>query len=280
MNVLFTLVTISSHEAVFNKIRTLKMIVEIRMFVMRVMIEEIAMTKLWMVPIFLNAKTTLMLHSFMRFSGEFCITCDSELDRNCIDNVNFTMRTQCSLTVTGMGCYLFDDGGEIVKRGCVSDLIPEEVSMCRQEGQFCKTCRGNDCNNQLQFQQCLSCDSMTNDNCFDLTEPVPSTLCRNYLDTCTTHFENNRTIRGCSSQRNDLQLACASNPSLCKTCNTINCNDDVSYEAEFCVSCSSEVDPDCRNRPDLSTPKQCGAGLKINKNGCYRFDDSGITLEN
>lgn len=27
--------------------------------------------------------------------GEFCITCDSELDPNCLENVNVSMRTQC-----------------------------------------------------------------------------------------------------------------------------------------------------------------------------------------
>lgn len=174
-----------------------------------------------------------------------------------------------------MGCYLFDDGGGIVKRGCLSDLITYEVAMCRQEGQFCKTCVGNDCNRQLQFQRCLSCDSMTNDNCLSRIEEVPSTLCRNYLDTCITHFENDRAIRGCSSQRNDLQLSCANNTSLCKTCDTgINCNTEL-IEEELCVFCDSELDPNCRTNPDISMAKQCGANLTLNKNGCYMYDDSG-----
>ncbi|KAJ6648787.1 hypothetical protein Bhyg_04018 [Pseudolycoriella hygida] len=207
--------------------------------------------------------------------GEFCITCDSQLDPNCIDNVNFTMRTQCSLTVNGMGCYLFDDGGDIIKRGCLSDLIPYEVSMCRQEGTFCKTCQGNDCNSQLRFQRCLSCDSMTNPDCLLPNENVPSALCRNYKDSCMTHFENNRVIRGCASQRSDLQLSCLNNSSLCITCNSgANCNTDP-VEEEFCITCDSENDVNCRTSPNITMIQQCGADVKLNKMGCYRFDDSG-----
>lgn len=207
--------------------------------------------------------------------GEFCITCDSQLDPNCIDNVNFTMRTQCSLTVAGMGCYLFDDGGDIIKRGCLSDLIPEEVSMCRQQGSFCKTCEGNDCNSQLQYQRCLSCDSMTNPDCLVPNDNVPSSVCRAYIDTCITHFENNRAIRGCSSNRGDLQLSCGNDTSLCNTCDTgFNCNND-NIEDEFCITCDSEIDAQCKNNPNIAMAQQCGADVKLNKMGCYLFDDSG-----
>lgn len=64
-----------------------------------------------------------------------------------------------SLTVRGMGCYVFDDGGSIIKRGCLSDLIQEEVYMCRQEGPFCKTCNGNDCNRDLRVERSLTSNS-------------------------------------------------------------------------------------------------------------------------
>lgn len=207
--------------------------------------------------------------------GEFCITCSSELDPNCIDNLNFTMRTQCDLTVSGMGCYLYDDGGSIIKRGCLNALIPEEISMCRQQGQFCKTCEGNDCNSQPRFQRCLSCDSMTNPDCLVSNDNVPSVLCRNYIDTCITHFENNRAIRGCSSQRSDLQLSCRNNSTLCNTCDTgANCNSD-NIEDEFCITCDSEIDSSCKTNPNITMAQQCGTDVKLNKMGCYMFDDSG-----
>lgn len=170
---------------------------------------------------------------------------------------------------------MFDDGGSIVKRGCVSELIPEEVDYCRQGGEFCKTCNGNDCNRQLHFQRCLSCDSMTNPDCLVPNDQVPSVLCRNYLDTCITHLEGNRVIRGCTSQRSDLELSCANNSSLCNTCDTeVNCNND-SIEEEFCVTCDSELDSNCRTNPDISMATQCGSDIKLNKNGCYRYESIG-----
>ncbi|XP_037051310.1 proprotein convertase subtilisin/kexin type 5-like isoform X1 [Bradysia coprophila] len=207
-------------------------------------------------------------------NGEFCITCDSSRDPNCVDNLNHTMRTQCSLTVAGMGCYLFDDGGDIIKRGCVSDLIPEEQSYCRQQGSFCKTCVGNDCNSQLRYHQCLTCDSNTNSDCFSPNQNVTSAVCRSYIDTCITHLENGRARRGCSSSRTDLQLSCANDPSLCNTCATgTNCNSD-NIEHEFCITCDTEVDANCRS-PNIGMSQQCGADVKLNKFGCYRYDDSG-----
>ena len=45
--------------------------------------------------------------------GEFCLTCDSENDPNCVENLNFTMRTQCKLAVRQRGCYRYDDTGLI-----------------------------------------------------------------------------------------------------------------------------------------------------------------------
>lgn len=43
--------------------------------------------------------------------GEFCIHCDSENDPNCRQNLNHTMNVQCKLSVSRMGCYLYNDGG-------------------------------------------------------------------------------------------------------------------------------------------------------------------------
>lgn len=84
--------------------------------------------------------------------GEFCLTCDSESDPNCRRNVNYTMRAQCQLAVKPLGCYRFEDnGGSVVKRGCLSDVTHYERNMCRTEGSTCKTCLGNDCNAKVHF---------------------------------------------------------------------------------------------------------------------------------
>lgn len=82
--------------------------------------------------------------------GEFCLTCDSDTDPNCRLNVNYTMRTQCPLAAKPLGCFRFEDnGGSVVKRGCLSNVTHYERSMCRNQGSTCKTCIGNDCNEKV-----------------------------------------------------------------------------------------------------------------------------------
>lgn len=43
---------------------------------------------------------------------EHCYECDSETDPNCRANLNSSMEVACPFSVTKMGCYRFDDGGE------------------------------------------------------------------------------------------------------------------------------------------------------------------------
>lgn len=45
---------------------------------------------------------------------EQCIVCDSEVDSNCVSNLNDTMMQICPVSAAGMGCYRFDDGGEYI----------------------------------------------------------------------------------------------------------------------------------------------------------------------
>lgn len=44
-------------------------------------------------------------------ADDFCYTCDSEKDSNCTANLNDSMLTQCPFSVSQMGCYRYDDGG-------------------------------------------------------------------------------------------------------------------------------------------------------------------------
>lgn len=84
--------------------------------------------------------------------GEFCIMCDSAVDPQCRDNTTISMRKQCPLAVKTLGCYRFEDnGGSLVKRGCLSNVTHYEIDMCRREDGNCKTCSGNDCNAKVNF---------------------------------------------------------------------------------------------------------------------------------
>lgn len=208
--------------------------------------------------------------------GEFCLTCDSNVDPSCRTNVTSAMRTQCPLSVNQMGCYRFEDEGDVVKRGCLSDIRTDERQMCRRQGNDCKTCIGNDCNAKIAFQQCHVCNSTDSVNCIRAPSIFPVTICSNYLDDCFTHVRNDTVARGCVLQSDSEVIAqdCQNkvNTDYCDRCRDGKCNDHT-VEGEFCVTCDSNIDPNCRTNLTLAMRTQCT--LAVRPMGCYRFEDDG-----
>lgn len=206
--------------------------------------------------------------------GEFCLHCDTLTDPMCRSNANFTMRTQCQLAVKPRGCYLYDDGGDVVKRGCVSDIHPDEIRMCRRERDECKTCIGDDCNAKPKFQRCRTCNSSNSVNCIRSPGSFASQLCPNYQDECFTHVQDDIVTRGCLARATaSVRQTCLDNPDLCNKCSSgDNCNNRL-VDGEFCLSCDSATDPKCRDTPDFTHRKQCP--LSAQPRGCYLFDDGG-----
>lgn len=209
--------------------------------------------------------------------GEFCLTCDSELDADCRTNQNYTMRTQCPLSVGQRGCYLFDDGpGGAVKRGCVADLVADERQMCDAQGASCKTCLGNDCNQKTRFQSCRTCSSAQSDNCIRSPQAFAAQQCRHYDDQCVTHVRNNTVTRGCLRQVTD-ELArdeCAGpgdteHCTRCERSDGAACNAAV-VDGEFCLTCDSATDPNCRSNLNHTMRTQCP--LSAQPRGCFRLD--------
>lgn len=205
--------------------------------------------------------------------GEFCLTCDSQTDPNCRLNVNYTMRAQCPLAVKPLGCYRFEDnGGHLVKRGCLSNVTKYEMDMCRREDGNCKTCSGNDCNAKLRFTSCLHCDSRTDKNCLIEPELVANQTCRNYMDQCFTHFENNIVQRGCLSEApTEIQTKCDAHSLSCTVCNGDDANEicnGISVGDERCYVCDSRSDPDCVKNVNVTMSTQCGS-VKDAGWGCF-----------
>lgn len=164
----------------------------------------------------------------------------------------------------------------MIKRGCLSSLIPYEVAECRREGEFCKTCIGNNCNIKEDYETCRVCNSTSNVNCIRSPGSVSSVTCQNYLDTCFVHVENNIVTRGCLlEQPTPVQTECRlSNSDLCETCTgTNNCNNRV-IDSEFCMECDSKEDPNCRTSLNHTMRVQCN--LAVRQLGCYLFDDGGL----
>lgn len=206
--------------------------------------------------------------------GEFCMTCNTENDLNCRENLNITMRTQCKLAVKKMGCYRYDDGGDIIKRGCLNDITSNEIKMCRREDEFCKTCIGNDCNVKPSFQNCRVCSSETDTLCIRSPGSVSTKLCKNYLDECFVRVKNDVIQRGCLADFNDeIKDDCKNNDDICEKCSDkMNCNNKV-VDGEFCITCNTENDQNCRSNLNISMHTQCK--LSVKPLGCYRWNDAG-----
>lgn len=148
--------------------------------------------------------------------------------------------------------------------------------MCRQEGEFCKTCYGNDCNAKVSFQNCHICSSDKDVSC--IRSPGASTkLCKNYVDKCYVHVKNDMVQRGCLLDGNSaIRLDCE-NDDLCEKCSDkMNCNNKI-VDGEFCITCNTETDPNCRSNLNVTMHTQCK--LAVKPLGCYRYDDGGIHLK-
>lgn len=213
--------------------------------------------------------------------GEFCLTCDSTRNPNCRTNVTYQMRTQCALSVNKMGCYRFEDDDDVVKRGCLSDIRPDERQMCRREEENCKTCAGDDCNAKISFQRCHVCNSTQSVNCIRVPSIFPVATCRNYLDECFTHVRNNSVARGCVLQSNSetIDLDCRGKKvktDYCDRCKNGRCNDRT-VEGEFCLTCDSDVNANCRTNLSYQMRTQCT--LAVRPLGCYRFEDEGDVVK-
>lgn len=189
------------------------------------------------------------------------------------NTVFLSVQTTFILTIN---FFFYLNLGGIIKRGCLSSLLTYEVTECRLEGQFCKTCTGNNCNAKVNFETCRVCNSSSNVNCIRSAGSVSSVTCRNYLDTCFVHVEDNTVIRGCLSEQTApvIQQCSATNSDLCETCTgTNNCNNKL-IDSEFCMECDSTDDPNCRTSLNHTMRVQCN--LAVRQLGCYLFDDGGL----
>lgn len=128
--------------------------------------------------------------------------------------------------------------------------------MCRREGSECKTCVGSNCNLKPEFQSCYICNSNTNLDCVSLKNPLSTTVCRSYTDTCkTVTLIGGRTQRGCSSQLTltgeQISEECADsncnaaifppNRASCHQCNGTECSGDLSSNTNFVEMCRNYV---------------------------------------
>lgn len=147
--------------------------------------------------------------------------------------------------------------------------------MCRREEEFCKTCTGSYCNKKTEFQKCRVCNSTDNVNCIRSPGSFATVTCQNYQDECFVHVENNIVTRGCLAETvsTPIQTDCQRNNDYCEKCSIAsNCNNKI-IDGEFCLTCNTETDPNCRANLNFTMRTQCP--LSVNPRGCYLFNDGG-----
>ncbi len=163
----------------------------------------------------------------------------------------------------------FHLSGDIVKRGCLEELHAGEIQMCRNQGTYCKTCTGDNCNLKATFQSCHTCNSETNSNCTSLKGPLPTTTCRSYTDECkTVTLLGGRTQRGCSSQLNIV------GEQISDECVESNCNGEIFPPNR--ISCHQCTGSECSNDLSSSTAFVEMCRNYIANDQCFAYVDGEL----
>lgn len=219
-------------------------------------------------------------------SAEYCYSCRSPTMKNddCQLGPKPNMKIKCPLTLKKFGCYLWTDKFEYgnrnahVSRGCVSDLDPKSRSVCETPSTdaTCKICDGDGCNGKVFFQTCVDSSSETDENCvecYSKHSKINTRQCEDYMAQCYTHVENGIVTRNCTDSLVNTSEKCTSDPKHCLPCSGALCNGQA-VERDICVSCDSEVDPNCRsisNTTDESIFTEYP--ISIINTGCFHFVD-------
>lgn len=166
-------------------------------------------------------------------------------------------------------CYSILDSS--VKRGCLEHLKNDELQLCKENGDECKTCQQDKCNSKKSFHQCSN-------GSIDLEQKsrgFGTKICHDYTDQCYIRLENNTVTRGClqeyiainnQTKEHQNQLGVA----MYRTCATPMCNEDE-IDTEHCISCSSDTDPDCIDKVTSKKRKKCNLAKELM--GCYHYED-------
>lgn len=153
-------------------------------------------------------------------------------------------------------------------------MTNEEYVNCLSnfDSSSCKLCHGDNCNKKVNPQQCVRCNSETDERCLISPTTAPTAECSNYIDQCITIAQSvhGKIVRGCMQNLKFTEEYCEKNPWLCTTCDTDNCNTMISTD-KFCYACDSKTNPNCINNIDETMISNC----EYSENqGCYHFINS------
>ena len=129
----------------------------------------------------------------------------------------------------------------ITRRGCVTDLTKEDALDC-SNGEFCKKCKANLCNDRQEIVACFVCRSDEDPECVDQQSSHSSMkVCPLYTDSCRKFVVPTTRIteRGCSGETENV--ACSPTTINCKECQGKLCNDGIiPGDRQRCHRCTGE----------------------------------------
>lgn len=207
---------------------------------------------------------------------ERCLSCSSDVNglMTCKYFPNKKkMSVLCPFTLGSGGCYLSLD--EKVTRGCTSALETQKQSECLGSSDKCKTCKGENCNEKVEFQVCTHCSSETDGKaCITGDARFNETQCPNYTDKCYIHLENRVVTRGCMDRSKTL-TECDSDREHWAFYDNPNSN-RLSLEAQTCFACDSSNNINCTNVEKFMNNNEYleKCPLSLEDKGCYHYINS------
>lgn len=157
--------------------------------------------------------------------------------------------------------------------GCLNNLPEEEFELCKKNGDECKVCAEINCNSKPSFVKCLSCHRSKDPQCAINPQDANRKICKSYNDQCFTYIQRFDITRGCVNEKGDSFIEqCNKDPNKCAIClseTEVNgCNNQV-IKMETCLECDSDIDPRCRDDPEVFQDKICSHLIPANQAGCY-----------
>lgn len=164
---------------------------------------------------------------------------------------------------------VFNNNGEVIKRGCSGSVEEEQGPYCDVNHENCFNCNSNLCNNAtslFEYNDCIYCDSESNNKCALNPEVVARRRkCNGACMTALYPIANSSVygvVRSCLDDKDiSDQDVCASGlDSECKSCSGSACNVEIIPESRLsCYACIGEncVDANVGYCPKYKPKDQC-----------------------
>lgn len=196
-----------------------------------------------------------------------CYACDSRDNALCRDRPHEMRREICNV-IDGKArqeCFLSIEG-ERYRRGCMSHLAEPKQTECRRNTDTCKMCVTKNCNDRLEFHECVMCNSNDDPQCVSNAMSSNTGICEQYSSICIVGIDDyGVTHRRCS---HDYMSDVRHFTKGIDHCEKNNCNNKLfPIDRKQCFQCTG--DEDCDYPSDAEMIKPCAVVSPFDR--CYTY---------